>query len=318
MLLFHELQGQVGGFLGNRLYLLHSSAIVGIATVSVHARQLHAVRASDGQSKFEGSCVWIQDSSYNRASTGWASVREGGPWPPWALPLPLPQSSFIQTCHRRPSLSGLFLSCSRASGWSNKTWKRSSLSDRAAQSSTYGQRQKWPSYSTWLIFGFANVSSDLVIYTICLFSVWVEWAGPYQREESKRRGCHQNHGRRRNWLQQVWKPRCVSGFHLSLYQHTPYNHTNLSHKMTAFVSTCIVCVCVPTGFCGFSCGVEVGRPASGVAQPSSGHFSSLCQDPPPEQGYTGMRGPRPSLWQNWNTHQIFLIQLNCYAWLVSI
>lgn len=26
---------------------------------------------------------------------------------------------------------------------------------------------------------------------------------PYRREESKRRGCHQSHGRRKNWLQQV-------------------------------------------------------------------------------------------------------------------
>lgn len=53
VLLFHELQGQVGGFLGNGLYLLHSSALVAVATVSIHACELHAVRASDGQSKFE-------------------------------------------------------------------------------------------------------------------------------------------------------------------------------------------------------------------------------------------------------------------------
>lgn len=51
--LLHELQSQVGGFLGNRLYLLHSFALVGVATVSIHARELHAVRLSDGQSKFE-------------------------------------------------------------------------------------------------------------------------------------------------------------------------------------------------------------------------------------------------------------------------
>lgn len=52
------------------------------------------------------------------------------------LPLPLPQSSLSQTCHSRPSLRGLFLSSSRAWGWSSKIWKRSSLSERSAQRST--------------------------------------------------------------------------------------------------------------------------------------------------------------------------------------
>lgn len=65
--LSHELQSQVGGFLGNSLYLLHSSALVGVATVSIHTRELHAVCVSNGQSKFERSGVWIQDASCNKA-----------------------------------------------------------------------------------------------------------------------------------------------------------------------------------------------------------------------------------------------------------
>lgn len=63
VLLFHELQSQVGGFLGNCLYLLHSSALVGVATVSIHACELHAVRVSDSQSQFERPRVRMQDSS---------------------------------------------------------------------------------------------------------------------------------------------------------------------------------------------------------------------------------------------------------------
>lgn len=35
--LFHELQNKGGGFLGNGLYLLDSSAVVGVPTVSVHS-----------------------------------------------------------------------------------------------------------------------------------------------------------------------------------------------------------------------------------------------------------------------------------------
>lgn len=71
---------------------------------------------------------------------------------PACLPLPLPQSSLSQTCHSRPSLSGVFLSWSRARGWSSKTWKRCSLSDRAAQFSTCEHTQTYCklSVSVWL------------------------------------------------------------------------------------------------------------------------------------------------------------------------
>lgn len=79
VLLLHELQSQVSGFLGNRLYLLHSSALVGIATVRINTRELHAVRASNGQGKFERPGVRIQDSSYNGAKTGSAEAHEDEP-----------------------------------------------------------------------------------------------------------------------------------------------------------------------------------------------------------------------------------------------
>lgn len=54
VILFHELQSQAGGFLGDSLYLLHSSAVVGVATVGVNSCKLHALCLSDGLSQSEG------------------------------------------------------------------------------------------------------------------------------------------------------------------------------------------------------------------------------------------------------------------------
>lgn len=37
VVLFHELQSNAGGFLGNSLYLLLSSAVIGVPTVGVNS-----------------------------------------------------------------------------------------------------------------------------------------------------------------------------------------------------------------------------------------------------------------------------------------
>lgn len=62
-ILFHELQSQVGGFLCDSLYLLHSSAVIGVPTVSVHSCELHALRLGDGQSQPERLRFRVQDAS---------------------------------------------------------------------------------------------------------------------------------------------------------------------------------------------------------------------------------------------------------------
>lgn len=150
VILLHELQSELGGFLGDGLYLLQPSAVIAVPAVSVHPRELHTLCLGDGQGQSERLRFRVQDTSCSKAPTpnqhvlnshNWVACDGQRPGRPTCLPRLLPQSSFIQTCHSRPSLSGLFLSCSRASEWSNKTWKRSSLSDRAAQRSTYQHKQ---------------------------------------------------------------------------------------------------------------------------------------------------------------------------------
>lgn len=67
---------------------------------------------------------------------------------------------------------------------------------------------------------------------------------------------------------------------------TRHSYRDALHQLTTVVmySCMCVCVCYHTVFCGFSCEAEVGHPSSHSAQTSSGHFSSLCPGPPPEQG----------------------------------
>lgn len=67
--LFHELQGQASGFLSHSLYLFHSSAVIGVPTVSVDSRQLHALCFRDGLCQSERPWFWMQDTSYKKKQT---------------------------------------------------------------------------------------------------------------------------------------------------------------------------------------------------------------------------------------------------------
>lgn len=53
VILLHELQSELGGFLGDGLYLLQPSAVIAVPAVSIHPRELHALRLGDGQGQSE-------------------------------------------------------------------------------------------------------------------------------------------------------------------------------------------------------------------------------------------------------------------------